>query len=269
MRLIIYSLVLISLVLGQDTLITKKGVMYIGKVTDQTDTYILFQEKSSPIAQRMPTDKISRVGFYKDIENNVPADTTEPDVVNAKDMKIFQFEFYSMAYNLSGEIYEAGDYSSPKGFGFDFMFTLHKDLSGLIGMGVAGSEPRGDENGEDESDASTIFTVPIGLRYKYEIWKVRSYLKVNYNILTSYQSDYTEDRVDQNSTISGPFVGNSFGAAIGANYMITEWLSIGAEIGYSTTNYDKIRLLDQTYKLHSTYEGSELYFRIPTIALTF
>lgn len=64
MRFIICTLIACSFLFGQDTLYTTTGVRYFGRVVEQHDDYIMFQETTASSPQRVSAAIISRIGVF-------------------------------------------------------------------------------------------------------------------------------------------------------------------------------------------------------------
>ena len=120
-------------------------------------------------------------------------------------MSTIQFQIFSTRSIISGEAYDAGDYSNPSGFGFDFI--IGSQFAGLIGMKFSVFES---ENSFE--DDGYLWHIPIGIQYKANKWKYNPYIKASYSIISGYNSEYSEITDSWgwgSNSIGGDFVGNS------------------------------------------------------------
>ncbi len=174
-----------------------------------------------------------------------------------------QLQVFMNKTSISGDAYDAGEYSNPSGFGFDFIFG--SQFAGLLGLNVSFMN-----SSNEFEDGGYLMHVPLGIQYTFNKWKYNPYLKASYSIISAYNSEYTEitDSWDWgSSTIGGDFVGTSFIFGIGYNWKVKNWFGIGVEIGYGMSSYTGLRFMKETYDLPSKPSGSEIYFRIPVIFL--
>lgn len=64
MRFVLILMFVSSVLLGQDTLITKSGVRYLGTFIEKTDEHIMFKEQNTSNAQPIALERVARIGLF-------------------------------------------------------------------------------------------------------------------------------------------------------------------------------------------------------------
>ncbi|NQT63839.1 MAG: hypothetical protein HQ556_12835 [Candidatus Marinimicrobia bacterium] len=77
MRFVLILMIVSSVLLGQDTLITKFGVTYLGTFIEKTDEHVMFKEQNTSNAQPIALERVARIGLFKKGSLNLEASNND------------------------------------------------------------------------------------------------------------------------------------------------------------------------------------------------
>ena len=149
MRFVLILMFVGSVLLGQDTLITRTGAMYIGSFIEQTDKHVIFKVQDTISAQPIALEKVARIGLFQNDHAGFKSPATDTGgMADEKEIGVMNGHPFAAGTLSAGSLFS---YSSSKndpeddgssvstiGNEFNFLsFTVTPMLSYFVFDGVS------------------------------------------------------------------------------------------------------------------------------------